>query len=92
MDVTPKAGRKAYLPSDAEDAKINAGIATDPDAREITDEGGYTHPLCWTSEGRNNQRTHQYSTIARSDRLFSRDGERLANTHRPSIKRLCAGQ
>ncbi|HIG37500.1 MAG TPA: hypothetical protein EYQ12_08420 [Oceanospirillaceae bacterium] len=38
MDVTPKAGRKVYLPSDAEDAKINAGIAADPDSREITDE------------------------------------------------------
>ena len=38
MDLTTNADRKVYLPSDEEDTKINAGIAADPDAREIMDE------------------------------------------------------
>ena len=38
MYLTTKAGRKVYLPSDKEDAQINAGIAADPDAHEITDQ------------------------------------------------------
>jgi len=38
MFLTTKSGRKVYLPSDEEDAQINAGIAADPDTHELTDE------------------------------------------------------
>lgn len=38
MSITAKSGRKVHMPTAAEDAKINAGIAADPDAPEVTDE------------------------------------------------------
>lgn len=37
MYLTTKSGRKVYLTTDEEDAKINAGIAADPDTYEVTD-------------------------------------------------------
>jgi uncharacterized protein (DUF4415 family) len=38
MSVTTKFGRKIYVPTPEEEAAINAGIAADPDARELDDE------------------------------------------------------
>lgn len=38
MQVTTKSGRKVYMPTDEEDAAINAGIAADPDNHEWTAE------------------------------------------------------
>lgn len=36
MQTTSKTGRKVHLPTPAEDARINAGIAVDPDSPELT--------------------------------------------------------
>ena len=36
--ITTKEGRNLQLPSDEEDAAINAGIAADPDTYELTNE------------------------------------------------------
>ena len=44
MDLTTNADRKVYLLSDEEDTKINAGIAADPDAREIMDDQSCRDP------------------------------------------------
>lgn len=38
MQTKSKAGRVFELPSDQEEADINAGIAADPDTRELTDQ------------------------------------------------------
>lgn len=38
MYITTKSGKKLYLPSDEEDAIINAGIAADPDTYELSSE------------------------------------------------------
>ena len=38
MQVKSKSGRVFELPSDEEDAAINAGIAADPDTYELSDE------------------------------------------------------
>jgi uncharacterized protein (DUF4415 family) len=38
MQIKSKSGREFVLPSDEEEANINAGIALDPDARELTDK------------------------------------------------------
>jgi len=38
MQIKSKSGREFELPSDEEEANINAGIALDPDARELTDK------------------------------------------------------
>mgnify|MGYP001810207646 FL=1 len=38
MYLTMKNGKKVYLPTDEEDAQIQAGIDADPDAPEWTDE------------------------------------------------------
>jgi len=38
MYVTLKNGRKIQVPTDEEDAAIRAGIAADPDARELDEE------------------------------------------------------
>lgn len=38
MHITTKSGLKVHMPSAAEDAAINAGIAADPDSPELTDE------------------------------------------------------
>ncbi|MFT3791453.1 MAG: BrnA antitoxin family protein [Rudaea sp.] len=37
MLVTTKSGRKLILPTPEEDARINAGIAADPDTYELSD-------------------------------------------------------
>ena len=37
MQIKSKSGRVFNLPSDEEDARIRAGIAADPDAREVSD-------------------------------------------------------
>jgi len=37
MYLKTKSGRKVHLPGPAENAAINAGIAADPDARELSD-------------------------------------------------------
>lgn len=38
MPTTAKKGRKVHMPTTAEDAAINAGIAADPDNPEWTEE------------------------------------------------------
>lgn len=38
MQIKSKSGRDFELPSEQEEADINAGIAEDPDARELTDK------------------------------------------------------
>lgn len=38
MSTKTKSGRVVRMPTPAEDARINAGIAADADARELTDE------------------------------------------------------
>jgi len=38
MQVKSKSGRAFELPSDEEDTAINAGIATDPDTYELSDD------------------------------------------------------
>jgi uncharacterized protein (DUF4415 family) len=38
MHITTKTGRKIYLPTEEEDAAINAGIAADPDAPELDEQ------------------------------------------------------
>lgn len=38
MYVTSKSGRRFRIPDEEEDARIRAGIAADPDARELTEE------------------------------------------------------
>ncbi|MCL7945167.1 BrnA antitoxin family protein [Marinobacter sp. ATCH36] len=38
MQIKSKSGRDFELPSDQEEADINAGIAADPDTRELTDK------------------------------------------------------
>ncbi|MCU7836054.1 MAG: BrnA antitoxin family protein [gamma proteobacterium symbiont of Taylorina sp.] len=37
MYLTTKSGRKVYMNTDEEDAKIQAGIEADPDTYEVTD-------------------------------------------------------
>ena len=37
MYLKTKSGRKVHLPGPTENAAINAGIAADPDARELSD-------------------------------------------------------
>jgi len=38
MQVKSKSGRLFHLPDDEEEARIQAGIAQDPEAREVTEE------------------------------------------------------
>ena len=38
MQIKSKSGRNFELPSNEEEADINAGIAADPDTRELTDK------------------------------------------------------
>ncbi len=38
MYITDSTGRAYRLPTEEEEARIQAGIAADPDARELTDE------------------------------------------------------
>lgn len=38
MQAKSRSGRVFELPSDEEEADINAGIASDPDTRELTDQ------------------------------------------------------
>ncbi len=38
MQIKSKSGRDFELPSEQEEADINAGLAADPDTRELTDQ------------------------------------------------------
>ncbi|MDR2333751.1 MAG: BrnA antitoxin family protein [Burkholderiaceae bacterium] len=38
MQITSKTGRKLIVPTEAEDRKINEGIAADPDTMEVNEE------------------------------------------------------